>query len=212
MKEELQDLRENYQKGTLELAEVADQPLDQFKAWFSAYKKTEPKDANAFILATASSEGRVSSRVLLLKGVDKGGFEFYTNYQSHKGQQMAENAWVSLTFFWPELEQQIRVEGKVGKMTEEESEAYFKSRPLGSQIGAWVSPQSTEIASREELEKRQKHYKEKFGNEVPRPPHWGGYRVMPERVEFWQGRPSRLHDRIQYIKKGEQWETVRLAP
>jgi pyridoxamine 5'-phosphate oxidase len=212
MKKELQNLRENYTKGALLKEEVASNPLDQFEAWFNDYKKTKVKDANAFILATADAQGKVSSRVLLLKGIDQGGFEFYTNYQSKKGKQMAANLQVSLTFYWPELERQVRVEGAVEKLSKEESDTYFKSRPYESQIGAWVSPQSKEIKERKVLQKREKELKEKYPNKVPRPAHWGGYRVLPAMVEFWQGRPSRLHDRIVYQKKGEQWKTARLAP
>ena len=212
MKEELQNLRENYTQGNLNEQEVAPNPLDQFKTWFNQYKEAEPKDANAVVLATADAKGVVSSRVLLLKGVDKGGFEFYTNYNSHKGEQLAQNPQASLTFYWPELERQVRVEGAVEKMTDEESDAYFQSRPYASKIGAWTSPQSEEINSRAELEQREKQFKDKYPTEVPKPPHWGGYRLTPLKVEFWQGRPSRLHDRVLYQKKGEQWITTRLAP
>jgi pyridoxamine 5'-phosphate oxidase len=212
MKEELQKLRENYTQGNLDQHEVAANPLDQFKTWFSQYQKAEPKDANAVILATADAHGVVSSRVLLLKGIDKGGFEFYSNYKSNKGKQLAENPNASLTFYWPELEQQVRVEGAVEKMTNEESDNYFQSRPYASKIGAWTSPQSAEIVGREELEQREEMYQKKYPANVPKPPHWGGYRLMPLKVEFWQGRPSRLHDRVLYKKKGEQWITTRLAP
>jgi pyridoxamine 5'-phosphate oxidase len=152
--------------------------------------------------------------VLLLKGVDKGGFEFYTNYASDKGQEIDNNPRVALNFFWPSLERQVRVEGVAEKLSDLESTTYFKSRPHNSQVGAWVSPQSTVIESREYLEKREEEFSAKYHHEVPKPPHWGGYRVMPTKIEFWQGRASRLHDRFSFVPKdgGEDWTILRLAP
>jgi len=213
MKEKLQDQRVDYQKGTLNVNEVAENPLTQFQQWYEAYEAVEPKDPNAFVLATVDSNGMPHSRVLLLKGIDQGGFEFYTNYQSAKGQELAANPKASMCFFWPELERQIRVEGEVQKLSAEESTAYFKSRPHGSQVGAWVSPQSTVIESRQLLEDRLAEFSAKYQDDVPRPEHWGGYRLMPSRIEFWQGRSSRLHDRVLYIKaENSDWKIERLAP
>lgn len=213
MKKELQNARENYEQGALFESELLKNPLDQFKVWYQQYQEKDVKDPNAFTLATATAQGRVSSRVLLLKGIDQGGFEFYSNYKSEKAKHMAQNPWVSLNFFWHELERQVRVEGMVEKMTEHEAAEYFASRPRASKIGAWVSPQSERVESREFLEKRQVEMEKRFENtEVPKPPHWGGYRVMPVMVEFWQGRPSRLHDRLQYTKTESGWQIERLAP
>ena len=213
MKEKLQDQRVDYKQGSLELDEVHSDALEQFKTWYEAYESMDPKDPNAFILATAGADGRSHARVLLLKGIDKGGFEFYTNYESDKGREMQENPNVSMCFFWPEMERQIRIEGKVSKLTEAESTQYFNSRPHGSQVGAWVSPQSQVIESRDFLEQRVEEYGRKYQQEVPKPPHWGGYRLMPERIEFWQGRASRLHDRVLYTKKEKEiWRIERLAP
>lgn len=212
MKEKLQDQRVDYQIGSMELDSLNPNPLLQFTKWYQEYESLSPKDPNAFILSTVDYKGQPHSRVLLLKGVDQGGFEFYTNYESDKGRQLAQNPQASLCFFWPEAERQIRVEGKVIKLTEAESEAYFKSRPHGSQVGAWVSPQSRSINSRVFLEERARAYATKYESEVPKPPHWGGYRLMPERIEFWQGRASRLHDRALYQLKEENWSIERLAP
>jgi pyridoxamine 5'-phosphate oxidase len=213
MKEKLQDQRVDYQKAELSMTSMNSNPIIEFQKWYEAYEATKPKDPNAFILATADAMGQPRSRVLLLKGLDKGGFEFYTNYESAKGQELALNPLASLCFFWAEIEQQIRVEGKVMKLSPEESTAYFKSRPHGSQIGAWVSPQSQSIESRAVLTQRAAHFAEKYPSDVPRPEHWGGYRLMPTVIEFWQGRSSRLHDRVRYtIDADGAWTKSRLAP
>lgn len=213
MKEKLQNQRVDYQKGALSIDQVNKDPLQQFQDWYEQFELAKPKDPNAFVLATAGSDGIPHARVLLLKGVDQGGFEFYTNYESAKGQELAENPQASMCFFWSEQERQVRVEGKVVKLRPEESTAYFHSRPHGSQVGAWVSPQSKEIEDRKVLEDRAQHYADKYAEQVPRPPHWGGYRLMPSRIEFWQGRSSRLHDRILYTLQADgAWQLSRLAP
>jgi len=169
-------------------------------------------EPTAMNLATVDARGRPAGRVVLLKGVDKRGFVFYTNYESRKGRELAANPFAALTFLWKELERQVRVEGSVEKVTADESRAYFSTRPLGSRIGAWASPQSSVIENRAWLEKRWEEFTAQYGEEPPLPPHWGGYRVVPEYLEFWQGRRSRLHDRITYTRQGEQWKVARLAP
>lgn len=212
MKEELQNKRKDYRKSALHESEMHHLPLEQFKIWYSEYEALQKADANAMTLATVDSKGQPKSRIVLLKGLDQGGFEFYTNYDSAKGHELRENAHTALSFYWPEMERQIRIEGIARKMTPAESEAYFQNRPYGSKIGAWVSPQSKPINSREELESRLEKFKERFPGEVPRPPGWGGFRVIPHKIEFWQGRPNRLHDRLVYLKQPESWVLQRLAP
>lgn len=213
MKKELQDAREDYSHDALNIEDAAENPIDQFKDWFQKYKDSGAKDFNAMTLSTASKEGQPSSRVVLLKGIEDEAFEFYSNYNSDKGVQMSRNPAVALNFFWAGPEQQVRVEGIVKKMPDEESEEYFQSRPRGSQIGAYVSPQSDVIEDRSFLEKRQYEFEEKFeGEKVPKPQHWGGYRVYPHRMEFWQGRSNRLHDRVNYRYENGRWKKERLAP
>lgn len=212
-KTELAALRENYTKGSLDVKDVASTPIEQFQAWFDEAVASQLLEPNAFLLSTVSNENKPSTRVLLLKGLDNG-FTFYTNYLSRKGTELAENPNACITFFWVELERQVRIEGVIEKVSDENSDAYFHSRPRGSQIGAWVSNQSMIIENREVLEEREKHLIEKFGDApIPRPPHWGGYRLIPNYIEFWQGRPSRLHDRIAYtlLENGE-WKIDRLSP
>ena len=207
------DLRKEYAKNALELAEVNPNPMLQFQRWFEEAQSAQVPEPNAMNLATVSPEGRPTSRIVLLKGVEKG-FIFYSNHESHKGKAIAQNRYVALTFFWSELERQIRIEGQAEKISEKQSTAYFHSRPRGSQIGAWTSPQSEIIKDRSVLTQRQETYTREFeGKEVPKPDHWGGYQVLPDRIEFWQGRPSRLHDRILYtLQKDDSWKIERLAP
>ena len=206
-------LRENYTKGSLEVSDVADTPIKQFQAWFDEAVASQLLEPNALLLSTVSNEGKPSARIVLLKGLDHG-FKFYTNYLSRKGTELIENPNACITFFWAELERQVRIGGTIEKVSAEESDEYFQSRPKGSQIGAWTSNQSMVIENREILEEREQHLIEKFGAEsIPRPPHWGGYRLVPNYIEFWQGRPSRLHDRIAYtLLENENWKIERLSP
>lgn len=207
------DIRKEYSLKTLNEADVFADPMQQFEKWWQEAIESKIEEVNAMTLATSTAEGKPSARIVLLKGIDRNGFIFFTNYHSHKGNQIEENPFVSLVFFWKELERQIRVEGSVSKVTAEESDAYFGSRPEGSRIGAWASPQSRVIASREVIEENVIELGKSFANkEIDRPPHWGGYIVMPNLLEFWQGRNSRLHDRIQYTYKDAAWKIERLAP
>lgn len=209
------DLRINYQKGSLDVQDVRSDPFAQFHHWFSEALSAQLPEPNAMHLATLdTSTGRLSGRIVLLKALDDTGFVFYTNYQSRKGQELAEHAQAALTFVWLELERQVRIEGNITKVSTEESDAYFASRPRGSQLGAWVSEQSKVIEGREVLEQRLRALEEQYAQaEIPRPSHWGGYRLVPDYVEFWQGRASRLHDRIAYrLQAGGQWQIERLSP
>lgn len=205
------DLRQNYQKYELLEASMASTPHEQFTLWFSEAIKAGVPEPNAMTLATSTLAGRPSARIVLLKGYDEQGYTFFTNYLSRKGHELAENPYASLLFFWPSLERQVRVEGHIEKLPAADSDAYFQSRPLGSRIGAWVSPQSQPI-TREELEARNVALTESLGAAPPRPEHWGGYRLRPNYVEFWQGRPSRLHDRLVFTREDASWSRMRLAP
>lgn len=207
------DIRKDYKLQTLLETDVAAGPIEQFDKWWDEAVKSEITEVNAMTLATATADGIPSARIVLLKGYDKNGFIFFTNYQSHKGKAMEQNANVCLVFFWAALERQIRITGTVEKISAVESDAYFTSRPVGSRIGAWASPQSTVIANRQVIEDSSAKFEKQFaeGN-IPRPPHWGGYIVKPVQIEFWQGRPSRLHDRIQYSLHKGSWSIERLAP
>jgi pyridoxamine 5'-phosphate oxidase len=206
------DLRKSYERA--ELGEDASQadPLRQFDQWLTEAIAAEVPEPNAMTLATVGSDLRPSTRVVLVKGYDARGIVWYTNYDSRKGRQLAGNPFGALQFHWVELERVVRIEGRVEKVSEEESDTYFHSRPLDSRIGAWASPQSQVIASRSVLVANAAKYGAQFLLQPPRPPHWGGYRLMPERWEFWQGRKSRLHDRLQYSREGENWRRDRLAP
>ena len=212
------DLRIDYRRETLDERDVAPHPLRQFERWFDEAVKAEVPEPNAMTLATADAGGRPSARVVLLKGFDDRGFVFFTNYASRKGRELAARSDAALLFFWPELERQVRIEGAVAKVDAEESAAYFASRPRGARLGAWASPQSEAIGAREELERRIAETELRYrdaGDDIPRPPHWGGYRLAPDVLEFWQGRPSRLHDRIRYRRDpqtSDRWVVDRLAP
>ncbi|MEM1324781.1 MAG: pyridoxamine 5'-phosphate oxidase [Bacteroidota bacterium] len=215
MSTNIQDLREDYQQSHLLLADVNPCPVEQFNVWFEQAVAANIKEPNAMTLATANQSGRPSARIVLLKGVTENSFVFYTNYDSGKGRDLAQNPYAALVFNWLELEKQIRIEGEVRKLDRDASEAYFQSRPKGSQIGAWASPQSRIIPDRSVLEDKAKALKEEYLHEeqLPCPPHWGGFEVIPDRIEFWQGRSSRLHDRIAYaLQVDGSWRIDRLAP
>lgn len=211
---ELASLRKNYALESLSEADVLPDPLAQFAVWFQEALNSQLTEPNAMTLATATADGRPSARTVLLKGFDKQGFVFFTNYESRKGQHLAENPQAALLFTWLELERQIRIEGTVEKVSTQESLAYFQSRPKNSQIGAWASPQSRVIAGRAGLENKVADLVHEYAQSevLPLPPFWGGYRLAPEIIEFWQGRENRLHDRICYARTGEEWKIERLAP
>jgi pyridoxamine 5'-phosphate oxidase len=206
-------LRREYLVGELNEADAASDAIEQFRRWFSDANGASVIEPNAMTLATVNAKGQPAARIVLLKGFDERGFEFHSNYTSRKGRELEENPRASLLFFWGELERQVRIDGSVEKLTRAESEAYFHIRPIESQLGAWVSHQSQVIESREQLKQRQEELRKRFaGNEIPVPPFWGGYRLVPAEVEFWQGRPSRLHDRLLYVRSGNGWVIRRLAP
>ena len=205
-------LRKNYTFGQLSESEVPHNPLPLFQLWFNQAITAECPEPNSMTLATADKAGNPSARIVLLKGADENGFTFFTNYKSQKGKELAVRPQAALLFHWHELERQVRIQGVVERVSPEESDQYFHSRPPASRIGAWASPQSTAIPNREFLEEAEKRFKSEFGDEPPRPEHWGGYRLNPTEIEFWQGRPSRLHDRIHYKRDGSNWKINRLAP
>lgn len=215
MSRNLADMRRDYTRDGLSEEQAPDEPFALFHQWFAEAVKTEqaPVEPNAMTLATVDAAGRPHCRILLLKGLDARGFTFFTNYESAKGAELAARPFAAMTFFWPSLERQVRIEGRVERVSAEESDAYFQVRPLGSRLGAWASPQSRIIADRGELERLLAETQERFLNTAPHcPEHWGGYRLLAERIEFWQGRPSRLHDRLNYRLVDGNWQRERLAP
>jgi pyridoxamine 5'-phosphate oxidase len=210
---DLAALRRDYALATLDERDVDPDPIRQFERWFADAAAARVPEPNAMTLSTASRDGVPSARIVLLKGVDANGFAFYTDYRSRKGAELAENPLAALTFLWKEIERQVRITGSVSRVSTEESEAYFRTRPPGSRLGAWASHQSAVLISREELEARVQDTAARFPDgDIPLPPHWGGFRVAPDEIEFWQGRPSRLHDRLLYRRGERDWEISRLSP
>lgn len=214
MNQNIADLRQNYTFGGLIEHEVKDSPLEQFKNWFQEAVESDLLEPNAMTLATVNAEGQPSARMVLLKDLDKRGFVFFTNYNSEKGQHLAENPAAALVFWWDKLERQVRIQGAIEKVSAEDSDKYFYTRPINSQLGAYISDQSQVIPNREFLEEKLTELKQKYeGQKIPRAEHWGGFRLIPHVIEFWQGRPSRLHDRLRYkLSQNNSWIVERLAP
>ena len=210
----IQNIRKDYTQQELDETALLKDPIAQFSSWFEEAIKAEVLEANACALATVDALGKPHNRIVLLKGVSESGFQFFTNYTSDKASDIMQNSSVAMTFFWKELERQVRIEGQVSKISQEDSKAYFLSRPYMSQLGAWVSNQSQVIKDRSVLEQRLEELIQRYpeGTGVPYPTHWGGFELRPIKIEFWQGRPSRLHDRISYVKIDQRWQKQRLAP
>jgi pyridoxamine 5'-phosphate oxidase len=210
----MQDQRKEHNRSSLDEDELDPDPIRQFELWFTAANESGAPEANAMTLATATPEGRPSARMVLLRGADARGFSFFTNYESRKARELEANPFAALVFFWQELERQVRIEGRVERVSDDESDRYFHSRPKGARIGAWASPQSQVVASRLVLEARFLEFERRHAGEiVPRPVNWGGYRLVPDSIEFWQGRPNRLHDRLRYSRSPDgSWVIERLAP
>ena len=209
---DIKDYRTDYGKQELNRKDLPENPIQLFNVWLQEAMDAIDKDANAFTLTTVDANSFPNTRVLLLKKISDNGFVFFTNYNSHKGTEMEVNPKVALNFFWPSLERQVRVQGVVEKVTEAVSDAYFQSRPYKSRVGAWASEQSSSLESRACLEERYLHFSKKYTEYVPRPPYWGGYLVKPQKIEFWQGRSSRLHDRFSFVFSEGKWTPNRLAP
>ena len=209
----LNEIRRDFAGKPLDESSVHENPMEQYANWFEEAVNAQLLDPYAMSISTVDYNGQPSTRIVYMRGIKDDGFVFYTNYNSSKGKDLGENKLVSLNFFWGEIERQIRIEGEVKKVSEEDSDTYFAQRPRESQIGAWASNQSEDISDRSELEEKVAHFTDKFkGEDVPRPNHWGGFIVNPTKIEFWQGRPSRLHDRIVYTKDGNDWKQSRLSP
>ncbi|UTW64714.1 pyridoxamine 5'-phosphate oxidase [bacterium SCSIO 12741] len=209
----LNQIRHEFASQSLDLESVEDNPINQLEKWITEAVDSQLLEPNAMSVSTVSTNGEPTSRVVYLRGLDDKGLRFYTNYLSRKGQDVESHHQVALLFFHAELERQVRVNGRIEKLSEEESDAYFNARPVESKLGAWASEQSQEIASRQTLKNRLEEFRQKFSDDVPRPPHWGGYLVVPHRMEFWQGRPARLHDRMVYtLEEASNWTLKRLAP
>ena len=212
MSNSIADIRQDYTLKTLSESDVQMNPISQFEIWWNEAIESKIDEANAMVLSTIKNNIQPSSRVVLLKGINEHGFVFFTNYNSSKGNELKQNALGSLCFFWKELQRQVRIEGTISKISNKENDNYFNSRPYGSKVGAWASPQSQVIENREWIEKKEAEIIKKFGENIERPEHWGGYQLIPNYIEFWQGRANRLHDRICYTKNNLNWKIERLAP